>query len=145
MFLGQPVSGLSLGFGGRAWRMPIVIPVNFSLQVAGAFQGTFVETNDFCQIANAGVQLVVTVLDANGQPLNISGATSLKIGLQAPDGTQALVTASYVTNGIDGKLYYVTTASDITEAGLWYVQAQFTIGGAVLTTAWGQFEANANL
>lgn len=144
--LGQPVSGLGTWGGpGGAWRFPIVIPLQFALQVAGVFQGTFVETQNFCQIENAGLQIILTVLDANGQPLDISGATDLVIALQAPDGTQTPFTAQYVTNGIDGQLFYVTTAADLEEAGLWYVQAQVTVGGAMLTTAWGQFQANANL
>ena len=144
--LGQPVSGLGTWGGpGGSWRFPLVIPVALQLQVAGAFQGTFVQTNSFCQVANAGIQFVVTVLDQNGNPLNISGATSLVIAFQLPDGTQVLKTATYVTNGIDGQLYYVTTATDLLEAGLCYVQAQVVVGGSTLTTAWGQFQANANL
>ena len=145
MFLGQPITGLSLGFGGMSFRMPIVIPLQFGLKVAGAFQGTFVKTNNFCQVANAGIQFIVTVLDQNGNPLNISGATSLVIAFQLPDGTQVNKAATYVTNGIDGQLYYVTTATDLLEAGLCYVQAQVVVGGSTLTTAWGQFQANANL
>ena len=144
--LGQPVSGLgSWGGPAGAWRFPIVIPLQFGLQVAGVFQGTFVSTGNFCQIENAGIQLVVQFLDENGDPLNISGATSLQIAIQQPDGTQVLKAASYVTNGIDGQLYYVTTATDLLEAGLCYVQGQVVVGGSTLTTAWGQFQANANL
>lgn len=122
-----------------------MIPLSFQLQVAGTFQGTFVETNNFCQVANAGIQLIVQFLDEEGEPLNISGATNLTIALQQPDGTQVLKAAAYVTNGLDGQIYYVTTAMDLLEAGLCYVQGQVTIGGSTLTTALGQFEANANL
>lgn len=125
--------------------VPIVIPLQFLLQVAGMFLGTFVVTNNFCQIKNAGIQLVITFLDENGNLLDIYGATNLTIALQAPDGTQTSFPAQYVTNGLDGQIFYVTTATDLTEAGLWYVQGQVTIGGAVLTTALGQFEANSNL
>jgi hypothetical protein len=145
MFLGQPVTGQTLGYGGGAFRYPIVIPLQFALQVAGAFQGTFISTSNFCQIANAGIELIVTFLDQNGDPLDISGATVLAIGLQAPDDTLSLKTAQYVTNGIDGKIYYVLTATDILETGLWYCQGQVTVGGAILTTALGQFEAQPNL
>lgn len=144
--LGQPLTGLgSWGGPGRSWRFPIVIPLQFELQVAGVFHGTFIKTNNFCQIVNAGIQLILTFLDEDGNALDISGATSLIIALQGPDGTQSSKTASYVTNGIDGQIYYVTTAADLVEPGLWYVQGQITVGGAVLTTAWGQFEANPNL
>lgn len=145
MFLSQPVTGLTLGFAGRSWRFPIVIPLEFDLQVAGVFQGTFVSTGNFCQINNAGIEFVVKFLDQNEQPLDISGATSISIAFQEPDGTQNTVTAQYVTNGIDGEIYYVTNNTDIDEVGLWFVQGQVTVGGSVLTTALGQFEANENL
>lgn len=145
--LGQPIT--SLGSGGYpvgAWRHPIVIPVNFALQVAGQFQPTnFIVTSNFCQIANAGIQIIVQVQDQNLNPLNVLGASAIVLAFQQPDGTQFNRNATFLTNGIDGSIYYVTTATDILEAGLWYVQAQVTVGGATLTTLWGQFEANANL
>lgn len=123
-----------------------MIPVQFNLQVAGQQQPeTFIVTQNFCQIDNAGIQFIVQMLDENQNPLNISGATSIILAFQAPDGTQFNKTAQYLTNGIDGQIYYTTTTSDITEAGTYYVQAQVTVGGSTLTTAWGQFQANANL
>lgn len=144
--IGQPVSGLgSWGGPSAAWRFPLVIPVDFSLQVAGEFHGAFKATGNFCQIGNAGLQFKVTFLDSEGQPLNISGATAKKINLLKPDGTMVQKTASYLTNGIDGAIYFVTGANDIDAAGLWYVQGEVTVGGSTLTTALGQFEANANI
>lgn len=144
--LGQPISGLgSWGGPARAWRFPILIPVQFQLQVAGLFQDSFVETNNFCQVANAGIQFIVEFLDEQQRPLDISGATDIAVALQKPDGTQVALVAQFLTNGIDGKIYYVTTATDILESGVWYVQGQVTVAGATLTTVMGQFEANANL
>lgn len=144
--LGQPITGLTLGFGGRSWRFPLVIPVQFQLQVAGAYNPPgFIVTSNFCQVANAGIQFIVTALDQNQNPLNISGATSLMLVFQKPDGTEVVQTAQYVTNGIDGEIYYISTDTDFVEFGLWYVQAQVIVGGAVLTTQLGQFQVNNNL
>jgi|SRR5579864_29026 len=145
--LGQPITGLaSYGSVGIPYRQPLVIPVDFALQVAGPFQPTgFLVTTNFCQVANAGIQIIVQVLDENLNPINLYGATVLTIAFMKPDGMQFSKTAQYLTNGIDGNIYYTTLATDILEAGLWYVQAQVTIGGATLTTQWGEFEANANL
>lgn len=144
--LGQPLSGLgSWGGPSRSFRFPIVIPIQFELQVAGAFHGTFISTGNFCQVANAGIQFIVRFLDADTNPIDISGSTVISVAFQKPDGTQVTLAAQYVTNGIDGEIYYVTTATDILEAGLWYVQGQVTVGGSVLTTALGQFEAQVNL
>lgn len=143
--LGQPITGLTLGFGGRSWKFPLVIPIDFSLQVAGPYNPPgFIVTTNFCQIANAGLQFIVTVLDENQDPLDISGATSLILSFINPDGSFFQKTAAYVTNGIDGQIYYVTTASDLLEAGLCYIQGQFTIGGVTMTTAFGQFATNNN-
>lgn len=146
MVLAQPISGLaSFGSPGGAWRFPLVLPLQFNLQVAGYFQGTFISTGNFCQVENAGIQIIIQFLDENQNPLNISGATNLAIAFQKPDGTQAVQVAQYLSNGIDGQIYYVTNDTDIEETGLWYVQGQVTVGGSVLTTALGQFEANENI
>jgi hypothetical protein len=134
------------GYVGMPYPRPLVIPVNFLLQVAGILQPKgFVVTQNFCQIANAGIQFIVQVLDESLNPLDISGASSIVLAFQKPDGTQFTKTATYLSNGIDGSIYYVTNNTDILEYGLWYIQAQITIGGAMLTTLWGQFQANANL
>jgi len=145
--LGQPITALaSYGSVGMPYRFPIVIPVNFQLQIAGPFNPPgFIVTTNFCQVANAGIQFIVQVLDENQNPLNISGATSLMLVFQNPDGSEFTRTAQYTSNGIDGNLYYVSTATDFLEAGLCFVQAQVIVGGAVLTTMQGQFAVNGNL
>jgi hypothetical protein len=145
--IGQPITALAIyGAVGMPYPRPIVIPVDFALQVAGLLQPIgFVVTQNFCQVANAGIQIIVEVLDDQLNALNLYGATGLVLAFQKPDGVQFTKTAQYLTNGIDGKIYYITTATDFLEAGLWYIQAQVIIGGSVLTTLWGQFEVNANL
>lgn len=123
-----------------------MIAVSFQLQVAGTPSLSFAApTPNFFQVANAGIQILVQLLDEDQEPLNISGATALTLAFQLPDGTLISKTASYLSNGIDGQIYYVTTASDFIEAGLTYVQAQVTVGGATLTTAWAIFTVHANL
>ena len=123
-----------------------MIAVSFQLHVAGTPSLSFAApTPNFFQVANAGIQILVQLLDEDQEPLNISGATALTLAFQLPDGTLISKTASYLSNGIDGQIYYVTTASDFIEAGLTYVQAQVTVGGATLTTAWAIFTVHANL
>ena len=123
-----------------------MIAVSFQVQVGGTPSLSFAApTPNFFQVANAGIQILVQLLDEDQEPLNISGATALTLAFQLPDGTLISKTASYLSNGIDGQIYYVTTASDFIEAGLTYVQAQVTVGGATLTTAWAIFTVHANL
>lgn len=144
--LGQPVTYLATyGAVGIPHRYPFLIPLQFNLQVASTQSPGFFVTSVSCQAANAGIQFLVEMLDANLNTLNISGATSMQIFFQAPDGTQTAHTASYLTNGIDGQLYYVTTVSDLIEAGLWYIQAEIVLGGSTFTTMQGQFEVFSNL
>ncbi len=127
------------------YRYPLMIPIPFSLQVAGTAPTSFITTSNFCQAANGGIQFLVTVEDQNGNPINLMGASNLVIAFQSPDGTQFTRAAQLYTNGIDGIVAYTTTPSDLTEAGLWYLQAQATVGGSPITTAWGQFQVGANL
>ena len=144
--IGQPLSALSSWGGpGIPYPYPIVIPINFQLQVAGPYQQSFIQTGIFVQAENAGIEFIIQFLDQNENPLNISGATSISINFQAPDGTQYLKTAQFLTNGMDGNIYYVSLDTDFVESGLWYVQGSVVVGGATLTTQLGQFEVNGNI
>lgn len=79
-------------------------------------------------VADAGLDLVVTLSDADGV-VDLSQASALQIRLRKPDGTTAQHDAELVTDGTDGKLKITTTSSTFDRPGPWQVQAYASIGG----------------
>lgn len=124
-----------------------MIPLQLDLQIAGPVSGDFNPPNPLqsCQDGNAGIQVVVTVLDQLANPANISAATGLRMNFMRPDGTTVGMTANFLTNGQDGSVYYTTSGPDLAQDGVWQVQASFSIAGQAKTTRWGQFQVGANI
>lgn len=119
--------------------------MNFFLPIAG-FNSEFTPVNpsQFCQLRNVGVQIVVTVVDGIGTAVNIRNAGNLKLKFQLPSEETVSKTATLYTNGLDGSLKYTTLAFDLSQTGVWRVQAQFTLNG-LKTTSWGCFQVGSNI
>lgn len=86
------------------------------------------------------IQLIVQFVDINGNVINLTGATSLKIKLEMPDGTTKDFTASLYTDGSDGLIAYTTTTSDLSQVGYYYVQGKATVGGEAFSTRNNQID-----
>lgn len=129
------------------WGVPPVIPLNFTLQVAGPLPNDF-QTDDNpqgCRDTNDGIQLIVQVVDQALLPIDVRGSTILQIKLKSPSGKTLDRAATYLTNGLDGKLQYTTVAADLVEDGLYRIQAKYVLAGDVKTTRWGQFRVGPNI
>jgi hypothetical protein len=61
--------------------------------------------------------------------LDISGATTKQIIIDKPDGTNLTRGATFTTDGKDGKLYYLTVAGDLDQAGDYRAQSYIIIPG----------------
>ena len=122
-----------------------MITLPFTLQVGGAAPSDFAALPQMAQESNDGIQLAVTVVDQNGNPVNIRNASALALALLRPDGTTRKLTATLLTSGIDGGLQYTTVAADLPQAGIYQIQARYTIGGQKQTTRWGAFTVAANI
>lgn len=122
-----------------------MLPLTFTLRVAGAVPGDFDGTPQSCQAANDDVQLVAYVVDEAGNPVNVRNASALALLLQRPDGTTRKLAATLLTSGLDGALAYTLGAADLPQAGLYRLQAAYTITGKAQTTRWGTFRAEANI
>jgi hypothetical protein len=70
------------------------------------------------------------VLDTDGAPLDISGATNTQLIFKNPSGVTITKTAAFVSDGTDGKLQYVTVEGDLVGYGAWQIQAHLTLLGA---------------
>lgn len=78
-------------------------------------------------------------------PLDISTASVKQIIIDKPDGTNLARSASFVTDGTDGKLYYLTVAGDFDQAGTYKTQSFVTIPGFSGYSSITTFEVYANV
>lgn len=122
-----------------------VVTLSFTLALAGPVPNALPDAPQQCQAETPNVALQVAVVDQNGDAVDISSVTAMVLWMRAPDGSARPVVPSLVTNGLDGLLQYVTSAVDLSEAGLWQLQAQLTFETQVLLTAWGEFQAAENI
>lgn len=101
--------------------------------------------NIFPQVGDVGLPLVLVVVDKEGQPVDISPATNLKVILRPPDGRSKVFDATFKTNGEDGKVQYVTaSADDLDVPGEWEMQAKLTLGSFSGYTAVGLVPVRKN-
>lgn len=75
-----------------------------------------------------GVEFIL-VIKKNRATQDISSATIKQIIFGKPDGTLSTKTANFVTNGVDGKLSYITIDGDLTPVGSWKMQANLELSG----------------
>lgn len=122
-----------------------MIPLNFTLPVAGPVTADLDDTPQACQAINDNIQLVVYVVDQDGLPISLREASSKKIALLAPDGTTLLKDASFLTSGVDGALQYTTSVADLKQGGTYQLQAAYVISGKAQTTRWGKFRVGDNI
>lgn len=78
-------------------------------------------------VGDIGTSLELEIVE-DGVVIDISLATGLKMRFQKPSGTTLEKTASFLTDGTDGIITYVTQASDLDESGLWTRQGAFVLG-----------------
>ena len=88
-------------------------------------------TKEELHVGDIGTSFELTIRKAHdNKPLDISGATVKRILFQQPDGTIETKTASFVTNGRDGKIKYVTESGDIDQVGQLQYRAEVTLSSA---------------
>ena len=69
-----------------------------------------------------GTVFELTIKDTDEAVIDVSTAAVKYIYFQDPTGTRMRKTATFTTDGTDGKIEYVTIAGDIDEVGTWQVQ-----------------------
>lgn len=71
-----------------------------------------------------GTTFMVTIKDENDTVKDISAYTTRQLLFRKPDGSTVLTkTASFYTDGTDGKIYYTTVSGDLDTVGIWRLQA----------------------
>ena len=83
--------------------------------------------------------------DCDPEPLDISGAGTLEIIFQKPDGTPVTETAVLTTDGTDGKMHYLTVADFLDTVGNWKRQGRVVEGDNDHKTSSICFKVHPNL
>ncbi len=84
--------------------------------------------------SDVGTRFEITVTESD-VILDISLGTSLLIVFKKPGGEEVSNTATFTTDGSDGKIDYTTLlTSELDEAGVWYMQGRVTISGKTWST-----------
>lgn len=91
-----------------------------------------------------GFRLIATFVE-DGADVDISTATAKSIVLRSPSGDISTHTASFLTDGTDGVVYYATVAGDLNEVGIWKIQGVISIGGGTYHSNITSFKVYPNL
>lgn len=92
-----------------------------------------------------GTSFLVTIKDENSVVVDVSTAVTKNITFRKPDGTLSVKTASFVTDGTDGQIEYVTVAGDLDSHGKWSLQAFIDFGSTEWYTDIAKFTVYNNL
>ncbi len=97
----------------------------------------------FCQQNDYGFALMVQMVDGN--PVNLANASSVSFIIIAPDKTIVTKTGILYQGGIEGKLYYILVANDLSQFGRYTVQAAVTLpSGSVVKSRRGGLQVYPN-
>ena len=91
-----------------------------------------------------GTVFEVTVQDESGI-VDISGATTKEIIFRKPDETVVTKTASFTSDGTDGKIRYSIIADDLNMVGKWSIQGKVIIPAGTWHTDIDIFQVYPNL
>lgn len=96
------------------------------------------------QVDNINVRLIV-IIHEDDEVLNISTASSKSIILKKPDGELTTFTASFLTDGTDGGIYYDTVSGDLDQSGVYKIQGLILIDGGTYKSSIEIFKVFCNL
>ena len=94
---------------------------------------------------DVGITFIVTVVEQDGvTPQNISSGTSLTIYLIRPDSSVISGSATFVTDGTNGQIQYISQNGDLSIIGIYKIQASYSVSSNVLYTQKTQFLVEPN-
>jgi hypothetical protein len=73
------------------------------------------------------LRILIVILDVDNKAMDISAATVKEFHAKPPTGATRTWTASFLTGGVDGILYYHCAVADLDQPGPWKVQAYIEI------------------
>ena len=93
---------------------------------------------------DVGTKFLVTITDGSSA-VNVSTASTKQIIIKKPSGSKLTKTASFNSDGTDGKIYYTTVADDLDEAGSHKLQGKVIISDGTFYTDITTFKVHRNL
>jgi len=102
---------------------------------------------DEIRVGQVGFTFIITFKNAvTGAVINVSTASTKKITFRKASGTAMTKTASFTTDGSDGKIQWTTTLeAELSESGDWTMQGKVVMAGATYRTSMIIFRVAANL
>ena len=93
---------------------------------------------------DVGTRFEVTIKD-DGVVVDISAASVKEIIFKRQNGSLLTKSASFTTDGTDGRIDYTTVSGDLTQVGIWNIQAKITLGSGTWRSEVEEFEVFDNL
>lgn len=123
--------------------------INLTLQLAGPRAMTFfpVTPQQSIRVGDQGIRVVASIVDGDGEAVNIRAATTMTMKLLQPDDSADDIAGLLLSNGADGKVYFLSsdTVPPFDQAGEWQLQVKLVIGGVTQSTKWGSFTVEPNI
>jgi hypothetical protein len=118
-----------------------VVSLAFVLQVAGVPQvfsdSPQAEDSNRIAVGNQGFQIVVRIVDANGNPVDVSASLVQTIVVVWPNGALNAMPAQFLTNGTDGRIA-VLVPDGLPPYGLYGVRGFCKFSNQIVTTRDGR-------
>lgn len=94
---------------------------------------------------NIGTIFRRTILDQDGNIVDVSSATTKEFIFTKPSDTRVIKSASFVNDGVSGVIQYTSTSGDLDEIGTWSYQAFIVFVSGEFYTDIDTFKVNRNL
>jgi hypothetical protein len=96
-------------------------------------------------VDDIGTVFRATVTDEDGNIVDLSSATTKTFLFGKPSGSVLTKSASFTTDGTDGKLYYTSIEGDIDSHGTWTFQVFVDFGSTQWYTNITKFKVYKNI
>jgi hypothetical protein len=101
-------------------------------------------TLEQAQVNDIGTIITLTVYDGS-EVVDISSATSMQIRLKPKNGLRIDKTATFVTDGVDGKIECVVSTNDFAVGAVYSVQGYIVMPSGTWHTSIKEITVNKNL
>jgi hypothetical protein len=91
-----------------------------------------------------GTKFLVTIKDGDSA-VDISGASTKQIIIKKPSGETLTNSASFNSDGTDGKIYYNAIVGNLDETGTYKIQGKVVIASGTFYTDIQSFKVHRNL